>query len=181
MKKIDLSDGFLCLFLMVFLIFSLRPLFNDPGPQRLGCDKPFFIQVEGEIPRPGVYPFCPPITVKTLTDRAGRPPGASFPETQGPVNLPPGRKIIVKREGRGYTFSVEEMSGFHKLTLGIPLSLNNESEEGLTAISGIGPGLARAIVRERARRGRFGAVEEILDIGGISQGLFRKISPHLAL
>ena len=44
------------------------------------------------------------------------------------------------------------MSAFHKVTLGIPLSINRESVEGLTAIPGIGNSLALTIEKERIKR-----------------------------
>ncbi len=68
-----------------------------------------------------------------------------------------------------------------KLTLRMPLSLNRESEQGLSAIPGIGFGLAGSIVEERERRGGFKTVEEITAVRGIGPALYRKIKPHLTL
>jgi len=70
---------------------------------------------------------------------------------------------------------------FTGLHFGMPVSINKEIQEGLTAIPGIGPGLAKAIVRERTGRGGFQAPDEILSVPGIGPALYRKISPYLAL
>jgi competence protein ComEA len=73
------------------------------------------------------------------------------------------------------------MSAFYKITLGIPISLNKESETGLTAIPGIGPGLAKAIVRERSERGGFQHLRDVLSVKGIGPKLYEKIKPYVIL
>jgi len=59
--------------------------------------------------------------------------------------------------------------------------LNKESEEGLTSIPGIGPELAKSIVRARSERGGFKSLDEIVSIRGISNKLFKRIRPLLTL
>jgi competence protein ComEA len=73
------------------------------------------------------------------------------------------------------------MSAFSKLTLGIPLSLNRENEEGLTAIPGIGPAIARAIVAERTARKGFKSLDELLSVPGIGPKVYTRIAPYLIL
>ena len=74
-----------------------------------------------------------------------------------------------------------EMSAFHKMTFGILISINRESAEGLTAVPGIGPRIAQAIVRERIRRGGFQSIEEMLTVPGIGPSILKKVSPYLKL
>ncbi len=74
-----------------------------------------------------------------------------------------------------------EISAFYKITLKLPLSLNRETLEGLTAIPGIGPGIAKTIIRERAERKGFKSVEELMSIRGIGPSLYKRIEPHLVL
>ena len=92
-----------------------------------------------------------------------------------------GKKVTVSNRDETTSFSLGDMTAFHKLTLGIPISLNRESEEGLTAIPGIGSELAKAIVRERSKRDGFKEWEEILSIRGIGPKLFNKIKAHAGL
>jgi DNA uptake protein ComE-like DNA-binding protein len=73
------------------------------------------------------------------------------------------------------------MSAFYKVTLGIPISLNTESLYGLTAIPGIGPSIARAIVRERDKRMGFQQKNEMLSIPGIGPILYKKVARYLRL
>ena len=76
---------------------------------------------------------------------------------------------------------VREISAFYKITLGLPICLNSESEMGLSAIPGIGLGLAKAIVAERTKRGGFKSLGELRSINGIGEKLHRKITPYLTL
>ena len=74
-----------------------------------------------------------------------------------------------------------ELTAFNKLTLGIPISINSESEEGLTAIPGVGEALARAIVNERNKRGTFSCLDDLKSVPGIGERLFEKILPYIRL
>ena len=74
-----------------------------------------------------------------------------------------------------------EMTAFYKVTLGIPVSLNRENLEGLTAIPGIGATRAAAIIRARISRGGFKKLEDLLLVQGIGQGVFEKVSRYLIL
>ncbi|MDP6179669.1 MAG: helix-hairpin-helix domain-containing protein [Desulfatiglandales bacterium] len=59
--------------------------------------------------------------------------------------------------------------------------MNRETEEGLTALPGIGLGLAKAIVRKRSKRGGFESLDEIVSINDIGHRLYDKIKPFLML
>ena len=63
--------------------------------------------------------------------------------------------------------TVNEISSFHKLTLGIPISLNSETEIGLTAIRGIGPKPAKNILEEKDKRGGFKSPGDLITVPGI--------------
>ena len=83
--------------------------------------------------------------------------------------------------GDGFKSQSSALSAYQKITLGVPISINRESLEGLTAVPGIGPGIARSIARERVRRNGFKKLDEIKFIKGIGPGLYRKIKPYLKL
>ena len=94
-------------------------------------------------------------------------------KTSLPPELRPVRKVFVQDSGK--------MSPFQRLTLGIPISVNTDTATGLTAIPGIGPKTAAAIVGARERKGGFTQLNELLSIRGISASLYGKISPYLTL
>ena len=94
-------------------------------------------------------------------------------KTPLPLEPRPVRKVSVQASG--------QMSPFQRLTLGIPISVNTDTALGLTAVPGIGPKTAAAIVRARERTGGFMRLNELLSIRGISASLYGKISPYLTL
>ena len=81
----------------------------------------------------------------------------------------------------GHYSRMSEMTAFQKITLGMHVSINLESLEGMTAVPGIGPGLAGLIVRERDNRGGFKSLDEIKSICGIGPGLYKRVRPYLVL
>ena len=185
MRKKDSRDctaGGLLLLLFVTLAHLLVSAFAASSPDTPPQDEKVFIQISGDIQSPGIYGFCEPPDLRKLVNRAG----GLVSETQDPlpyssVRYPCGSSIDL-RSGRD-TFHIvkREMPAAYKFTLGIPVSLNGEPEEGLTVIPGFGPKIAGAIVRERTRRGGFKRLDEILDIPGIGPALFKKVSRYLAL
>jgi competence protein ComEA len=180
-KKIsDQGTGFLLLLLVVLLLFSSRFLELPSGHDEAPCPDPLFVQVDGDVRNPGVYSFCSVPTVQNLVEKAG-----GLKEKRAFLHLPPewslssGARVVFTSQGKDCDLTQTQMSPFHKLTLGIPLSLNRESEEGFAALPGIGPSLAKAIVEERTRRGGFRDPEEIKEITGIGPKLYARIRPHL--
>jgi competence protein ComEA len=89
----------------------------------------------------------------------------------------------VKREKKRGDFFCKagELSAYQKMTLGIPLNLNSETPEGLTAIPGIGKSLAGRIVKERIKRDGFKDIIELRSVSGIGEKTFLKIAPHVSL
>ena len=83
--------------------------------------------------------------------------------------------------GEGFVQAPDEISPFHRLTLGIPISVNTDTALGLTAVPGIGPKTASAIVRARERKGGFKQLKDLMSIRGISASLYQKISLYLTL
>jgi competence protein ComEA len=176
----DKSAGLLLLLFIIIAIFYLKPALTPARFEDVPCLNPVYVQAEGDVQRPGVYPFCSPPSLKDVIQRAGGlrdgPPDPVKDRT-----FSGGTKVILRYDGKRYEVTESEMSAYHKTTLGIPISLNRESEEGLTAIPGIGQSLAKTIVAERARRGGFKALDELRSVPGIGRKLYARIKPSLTL
>jgi competence protein ComEA len=140
------------------------------------------MELDGDIDNPGVYEIC---DEGDLTQLIARSTGSQvalnilLPQEGWP--LPNGSKWTFRRTRDGWDITGSEMSAFHKYTLGIPLSLNRETREGLTALPGIGDHLAEAIVRERDKKGGFRSIDELRHVHGVGEKILRKIRPHLVL
>ncbi|MBN2420119.1 MAG: helix-hairpin-helix domain-containing protein [Deltaproteobacteria bacterium] len=74
-----------------------------------------------------------------------------------------------------------KMTAFQKVTLGIPVDINRESVNGLTAIPGIGKSLARTIEDERVKRNGYKDINELKTLPGIGEKLFNKITPYIRI
>lgn len=197
------TTGYLLLLFTLLFLHLLKSALMPSMPSGSVDEGQLFIQVEGDVKSPAVYAFNTPPNFAQLIDRAG---GLSYaralPEQFEDLALSSGMKVAIHlREeesllqqseaprahaSRPGTASVGalvakagEMSAFYKTTLGLPIYLNSESEMGLTAIPGIGLGLAKAIVEERAKRGGFKSLDELLSINGIGEKLYGKITPYL--
>jgi competence protein ComEA len=178
----DTAVGVLILLFFLLTMHLLRGIFSYSEADSPPCDEKVFVQISGNIQWPGVYAFCQPPVLRELLNRAGGLiPGTQKSLPGNDILCHCGSSICLRSEGQKAYIFEGEMSAFYKVTLGIPISLNNESLNGLTAIPGIGPRIARAIVRERDKREGFQQMDEMLSIPGISPALYRKATRYLTL
>ena len=177
------SSGFLALLLVLLGFHVLKPAPSPPSSSVLVCPAPCYVQVEGEVRNPGVHAFCGARPrVEDVIRRAGcLCVNCSSGTPSGSATVISGQKLLVFQNGPECRIYVDEMSAHYKVSLSIPLSVNRESREGLTAIPGIGFTLAEAIVKTRDNRGGFKTLDEIAEVPGIGKALVDKIKPYLVL
>jgi len=179
------NDNIGALFLLLLFILSvpvLKGIFSPPEFSKNPCNKKVFVEISGDVAHPGVYGFCRLPDLKDLFDRAG---GLIC---QAEKDLPfkhifihSGTCVDVRSDGKeSYVFN-GEMLAFYRITLGIPLSINRETGDGLTAVPGISTRIANAIILERTKRGGFKRMNEILSIKGIGPALYKKLNYYLAI
>jgi competence protein ComEA len=173
------ATGFLVLLLILFLLHLLKPAPYKLGAVSIRCESPVYVEIKGEIRNPGVYPFCDPPSLRDLIRKAGGLKDGNFLPADEP--LPPNSGISVAKAGDELRVQRAEISSFYRMTLGLPISINNESEEGLMALPGLGRKMAKAIVEERAKRGRFKTLDEIMGIPGIGPKFYARMRPYLTL
>ena len=176
------ASGFLVLLLILLMLHVLKPTPSSPSSPVFPCRAPLYVQVEGEVSNPGVYPFCGEPHVEEVIRRAGgvRKSCESF-DPRRTTTLTSGQKVLVVHDEPRCEVCLGEMWAYYKISLSIPLSINRESQDGLTAIPGIGFKLAGAIVRARDNRGGFKTLDEIATVPGVGKALYRKIKPCLTL
>jgi competence protein ComEA len=175
------GPGFLAILLVILMLFFLKDALRTDGPAGAACPHPAFVQIEGAVRHPGVYRLCAEPTLAALVEAAGGLTGKATLGSGENSPLNSGDRIFLHTDGMKVAVSKTEMSAFYKITLGLPISINTESEEGLTALPGIGATSAKAIVKERNKRGGFKSLDEIMKVPGIGQKLFRKIRPYIIL
>ena len=182
-KKINSHTvgGLLLLLFLLAMHFSIGTL-SRSSPEWNPHDERVFVQVSGDITYPGVYGFSKPPDLKEVLIRGG---GVRSREERGvPLKnslYDSGDAIVMPNDEKESPISIGEITAFYKITLGIPISINNETLEGLTAIPGIGPKIARAIILERAKRSGFQRLDQIMSIPGIGPTLYNKVARYLVL
>ncbi len=120
----------------------------------------------GAVRSPGVYSLPAGARVRDLVDAAG---GAAHDADLDRINLAApvadGSQVYVPRKGEAVPSGAPGGAG--ETAPAGPLDLNTATLEQLDALPGVGPATAKAILDERAKRGRFGSVDELLDVRGI--------------
>jgi competence protein ComEA len=178
----DLLRGFPALMLLMLGIFFLKSTAVDNDfADAVHRDGSVFIQIEGDVKHPGVYSFDHEPGVHEAIEMGEGPALLSGAGNTARDSLSSGAKITVRADKDGYAYSLSEMSSSSRITLGIPVSINRETEEGLTAIPGIGPQLAAEIVKERDKRGGFKSLEELRAVRGIGKKKYKVIENYITL
>jgi competence protein ComEA len=177
----DILKGFPVLILLMLGISFLKSAAGDNNsPDAVHADGNVFVQVEGDVEFPGVYSFDHEPDLSEAMEK-GRGESSSSTEDNKSNPLHSGTKVMIREEKGRFRYSFGEISSFNKITLGLPVSINAESEEGLAAVPGIGQSLAGEVVRERKRRGGFKSLEELKSVNGIGDKKYKTISAHVTL
>ncbi len=157
--------------LLGVLVWRATPPASPPdAPRPL-----WFIEVAGEAPRPGVYPFETAPTLAAVLARAGWQ--GTIPEA-GAASLASGTKVTVAAGG---AVSLGRMTGQELLTLGLLVDVNAASAADLAAVPGIGPALAARIVDYRQEHGEFRKMEDLLEVKGVGEKSLDNLRPFLMM
>ena len=170
--------GVLCVLLVTAggIIYVRRPSpqaieIIEPSPTSVPTPVQLAVYVTGAVVDPGVYHLPEGSRVEEALDAAG---GATAEADLTRVNL----ARVVHDEDQIYVPAIGEENP--------PLPSGTSSEGGLININtakaaeletlpGIGPTLAQCIVDHREAHGPFDAIEEIMDVRGIGEGVFEQI------
>lgn len=135
------------------------------------------VHAAGAVRRPGVYRVPPTARVVDLIEQAGGPTEAAQLDAMNlAALLVDGQRVHVPRLG-------EVDPGASGAEVGTPsasgsvIDLNTATAEQLDTLPGIGPATARSILDERRRKGRFGSVDDLLDVRGIGEAKLAEIRP----
>jgi competence protein ComEA len=161
---------------LLFVVYAWRGNFGltYSAPPAV-APNPVFVEIVGEVARPGVYSFPAPPTLPEVWRRAGGPE----PLPQSDNTISSGSRIEVTHTTGTYRLS--RMSGPRLLTLGLALDVNTATAEELEALPGIGPALAQRIVQYRQDHGLYQTREDLLAVSGIGKKKLDALKPYLAV
>jgi competence protein ComEA len=165
----------------LFLLFASRGEAVEAPPLKVienSAKKTLFIHVAGEVKRPGVYPVVQGSRVVDAIKAAG---GAKVGIDLSQVNLArvlvDGEQIYLTKESTGRTLSSKTKS---KAYSGI-VHVNRATVTDFDSLDGIGPVIAKRIVKYRETNGPFVDIADLQKVDGIGAKTFEKIKERLSL
>ncbi|MHB8067535.1 MAG: ComEA family DNA-binding protein [Desulfobaccales bacterium] len=157
----------------LLLLWAWRGHFGLPaGAPPEQTQNQVFVEVAGNIPRPGVFVFPQPPTLSQVLGQAG----AAAASEPGDTKLSSGTRVEVTGECQ---FRLGRMSGPQLLTLGLTLDLNNATAADLDGLPGIGPVLAKRIIDYRQAHGPFQKIDDLEQVSGIGPKKLEKLKPYV--
>lgn len=141
-----------------------------------------YVQVTGAVQTPGVYELPTGSRVFEAVQKAGGMTGEAAPDSiNQAVEVHDGDMIVLLTQeewGRNQENSRAEELSDTGLSDG-RVNINTATEEQLCTIPGIGETRARSIITYREQNGLFATIEEIKNVSGIKEGLFKKIKEKI--
>jgi competence protein ComEA len=121
----------------------------------------------GAVARPGLYRLPRGARVDDLLRAAGgMAPDADLDRVNLAAPVADGSRVYVARTGEPLPVASTGAVGDGSQDAG-PVDLNTATLEQLDDLPGVGPATAKAIIDERTRRGRFGSIDDLLNVRGI--------------
>jgi competence protein ComEA len=127
------------------------------------------IEVVGAVPRPGLHALAVPTVAAAVAAAGGD--AAGLPDTP----LVAGDRVVVGPDG------VHVAPSGDPLLVGLPVDVNTADAHALSAIPGIGPSVAEAIVSDRAAHGRFYEVADLERVPGVGASTRLLLEPFVTV
>lgn len=133
-----------------------------------------YVDVAGEVRRPGLYRIRAGARVAEALERAGGPTRrAVVAAVNLAARVQDGQQVLVPRAAASAAPTGAGSAG------GGSVSLGAATVEQLDQIDGIGPTLARRIVAERTKRGGLRSVDDLRDVEGIGEKRLARLKQSL--
>jgi competence protein ComEA len=182
-KRNDQYTGLAVLILLLLAGWTIQYLVSVQGSQgSAGKNNGIFVGVEGTVNKPGVYCFEREPSLMDLIQKAGGLQDGSDDIDYGSYpTFVQGTMVHISPKHSRVEVSTEALPATYKITLLIPISMNEASREELVAIPEIGPELAQRIIDHRSRYGPFNTVDELTAVPGIGKVRLSKIRPFVKI
>ena len=136
-----------------------------------------YVHICGEVKKPGVYELNDGSRIFEAIEAAGGMTKAAAGDSVNQAEaLSDGQQLYIPSSAEIQKENLETA----EISDG-KVNLNKASKEELMTLSGIGEAKAEAIIRYREENGSFRTIEDIMEIEGIKEGVFRKIEDQITV
>ncbi len=160
-----------------FFLHDLRPFKATSPPYSEEKPGTVVVELAGDTDHKGIYFIPPETTVSHLFKIAEVADTEKFDKRILPLVLRGGEKVIIETN----RIKIESIDAAKRITLDIPIDINNATVYDLSLIPGIGKKTAQAIVNLREKTGRIYRIDDLLKIRNMNDKKFRKIKKYLAV
>ncbi|MGP8154873.1 MAG: ComEA family DNA-binding protein [Smithella sp.] len=138
------------------------------------CDDCLAIEIVKGDQSAGVYFISPGTTVNQLLKSA-----AIEGQAKNDFRLETGMKLIIDSVSKNKEIVITEIPAADRLSLGMPIDINQATEDDLLLIKGIGPATAQKILDLRKQLSRFRDIRQLMEIKGIKEKRLSEIEKYL--
>lgn len=151
--------------------------YTDEGTGNSSYDESVVVYVTGAVLHPGVYEVGGNMRVSDAIEAAGGlKNNAAADYLNLAAQLSDGEKITVPTKKEAKALDKDDDSDESHL-----VNINTAAKEELMTLPGIGESKADAIIAYRQENGGYRNIEELMQISGIKEGVYSKISEYITV
>lgn len=151
--------------------------YTDEGTGNSSYDESVVVYVTGAVLHPGVYEVGGNMRVSDAIEAAGGfKNNAAADYLNLEAQLSDGEKITVPTKKEAKALNKDDDSDESHL-----VNINTAAKEELMTLPGIGESKADAIIAYRQENGGYRNIEELMQISGIKEGVYSKISEYITV
>ncbi|MGI5969422.1 MAG: helix-hairpin-helix domain-containing protein [Lachnospiraceae bacterium] len=151
--------------------------YTDEGTGNSSYDESVVVYVTGAVLHPGVYEVGGNMRVSDAIEAAGGfKNNAAADYLNLAAQLSDGEKITVPTKKEAKALNKDDDSDESHL-----VNINTAAKEELMTLPGIGESKADAIIAYRQENGGYRNIEELMQISGIKEGVYSKISEYITV
>lgn len=173
-----LVGGIVVILLIVFYVSRQNTSFTYPNEEQFTTidytkGTQGYVDIKGEIQKPGVYAITENMRLKDLIDLAG---GFTLEAAVEQVNLAQlvTDEMVIMIPNRAQVNNVEQETT-------TKINLNTATKEQLMSIKGIGEKKALLIIDYRQKHGRFKKIEDLGQIKGFSETFIHSLKAFVSV
>jgi competence protein ComEA len=159
--------------------FTAAPVKKETEPEELKIVEKVFVDVKGEVVKPGLYEVRQGDRLKFVIDKAG---GFTAEADKKVINL----AVKVSDEMMIYVPKIGEIEP-PLLASPMPgndpgkdrININTATQQEFETLPGIGPAKASTFIQYREEHGPFETIEEIQNISGVGEKTFEKLKEYI--